>query len=298
MPHMPVTIRPVGRRGSELLELLAARRRRSLNLSVDRGWLAEELPGYEHVLRDLTANHALHRVSRGAFVVAEPGTDSGEQSAPIELLIDLTLRGAGDYYLTCLSALIRHQLTDLHSLGEFVAIPTGRTRTGATNLRIGEHTVRLIRLSRSRWPRNDRERKRRRVIAGTKEFSWCAGIERALVDALMRPEMSAGFETVATSWARAKHEHAKTDWDLVWTIARRLGIAMEKRAAFMLSSLGFEDLVEPDLPRIRGNRTFTPLDRTHSYESADERPVRDATTGVGVNVPSGRLRGWLQPRIG
>jgi predicted transcriptional regulator of viral defense system len=273
-----------------VLEYVAAAKRRTVSLPADREWLAEITPHYARLLDRMAARKLLYRVSRGHYVVAPRATDGVDQAAPAELLVDLALREQGEYYLGFLSALIAHRLTDLHTSALYAAIRQDNP-TDRTSVPLARYELKLVRLSSSRWPSDESERERVRVQAGLKEFVWRSTLERTLVDCLLRPELCAGIETVVTSWARAEED--RVDWEALWAIAKRSGMATARRAAYLLIGTGHEHALADDLPSLQAKRTEIPLDRSNGYGVSRREMKRDSQTGLLLNVPAEQLHGWL-----
>ncbi|HEY7934039.1 MAG TPA: hypothetical protein VID48_09450 [Solirubrobacteraceae bacterium] len=287
---MSTSTRTVSSEASTVLEHIAAAKRRSLSLPADREWLAEITPHYARLLDRMGARKLLYRVSRGQYVVAPWATDGVDQAAPAELLVDLVLRQQGEYYLSFLSALIAHRLTDLHTSTLYAAIRQDNP-TDRTSVLLAGYELRLVRLSSSRWPSDEAERERVRVQSGLKEFVWRSTLERTLVDCLLRPELCAGIETVVTSWARAEED--RVGWGAVWAIAKRVGAATARRAAYLLIRTGHEHLLVDDLPTLQAKRSDILLDRSNGYGMSRREMKRDQQTGVLLNVPAAHLHGWL-----
>ncbi len=276
-----------------MLEHVAAAKRCTVSLPADREWLAEITPHYARLLDRMAARKSLYRVLRGQYVVAPRATDAVDQAAAAELLVDLVLRGQGEYYLGFLSALIAHRLTDLHASTLYAAIRQDSS-TDLTTVALAGRELKLVRLSPSRWPSGEGERERVRVQPGLKEFVWRSTLERTLVDGLLRPELCGGHETVITSWARAT-EHERVDWTTVWQVAKRTGTATARRIAYLLIHSGHAQALAGDLPALNVKGAATPLDRSNGYAMTRREATRDPQTGVLVNVPAEQLRGWLDP---
>jgi hypothetical protein len=85
------------------------------------------------------------------------------------------------------------------------------------------------------------------------------------------------------------------DWTTVWAIAKRIGIATARRAAYLLIRSGHEHVLAGDLPALNVKGAATPLDRSNGYGMTRAEATRDPQTGVLVNVPLEQLRGWLDP---
>lgn len=282
-----VSTRTVSPEAAGVLDHLAAAKRSTLSLPADREWLCSITPHYARLLDRMAARKSLYRVVRGRYVVAPRGTEWVEQAAPVELCVDLVLRGAGDYYLGFLSALIAHRLTDTHSSTIYAAVRQD-SRTDLTSLRLCGQQLRLVRLAPSRWPRGDSERERVRLLPGMMEFAWRSSLERTLVDCLLRPELCGGIETAITAWARASERDVA--WKEVWAVAKRAGVAAVTRTAHMLIATGHERLLSGELPLPRG---ATVLDRTNGYGMSRSEMSRDRQTGLLLNVPAEQFRGWI-----
>jgi predicted transcriptional regulator of viral defense system len=110
------------------------------------------------------------------------------------------------------------------------------------------------------------------------------------VDALARPDLCAGFETVVGCWVNAKN--ADTDWGGVCEIARRQGPSMMRRVIFLLRLIGFDAVGQRAFPDLRGRGLSTLLDRSSSFQLPERGRVRDRTTGIVVNVPPEYLLAW------
>ena len=244
-----------------MFEHVAAAKRRTVSLPGDREWLAEITPHYARLLDRMAARKLLYSVLRGRYVVAPWATDGVDQAAPAELLVDLVLREQGDYYLGFLSALIAHRLTDLHSSTLYAAIRQDNS-TDMAPCR-GGHELRLVRLSPSRWPmRGERARTSARAIVA-EGVRLALGPRADTRRGLLRPELCAGIETVISSWARAEED--AVDWQAVWAIARRSGMATARRAAYLLIHTGHEHVLTENLPSLQAKRADTPLDRSNGY---------------------------------
>jgi len=292
---MTPPVRTVSHHAALVLEHVAAEKRRTLLLPEDGHWLQDITAHVHQLLDDMESRKSLYRVVRGKYVVAPRATDGADQAAPPELLVDLVLRSQGDYYLGFLSAFIAHGLTDLHSDVTYAAIKQD-SPTDLTTVELPSLTLQIVRLSPSRWPEREAERERRRVQSGTREFSWRSSLERTLVDGLLRPELCAGIETVIGGWARVAER--EVDWDLVWSIGRGCGVGVAKRVAYLLRSVGHEDVLADDLAALRAKRSRAVLDRSDGLGLTTSECTRDPATGLTLNVPQDMLRGWLGTQVG
>jgi predicted transcriptional regulator of viral defense system len=283
--------RSAGAKASLVLEQLAERRRRSIQLSEDRPWLQTISPDPNSLLERMADAGLLYRIHRGRYLVAPRGSFSPTQAAPAEFMAGLLLEAQGGYYIGYLSALIGHRLTDLHSKTVYAAI---RQTSTFTDVEVGlpGGLLRVVRLSESRWPQDEQaELERLRAMPDSKEFVWQSNLERTLVDALARPDMSAGIETVVGCWASARERDV--DWERVCSIAARYGKSMVRRVAFILRVLGLQRTARQNFPDLTGRGASTPLDRTGSFGLDLAELKRDRDTGVVINVPEDYLLGWI-----
>ena len=276
----------LGAKGAQVVDEAARRRRLTIRWPEDAEWLREITPAPQRLLGRLKERGVLYGIGRNRYVVAPPGTRSIQQAASPELLADLIFRPYGDYYVGFLSALIAHRLTDLHSQITYVAMRRGDK---PRNVPVG---FRVVELTDSVWPVPGDDELERVRIAGSKEFAYRASLERTLIDGLLRPDLSAGIETVVTAWARAKGR-PDVRWDRVAVIAKRIGGATARRTSFLLGLLGFESLVETYFSNISGRKTSPVFDRSHSFDLPPGKTRRDSSTGVVINVPIDYLRGWI-----
>lgn len=283
-------VRSAGRKAALVLEHLAEHRRRSVDITEDRPWLQRISSHPNSLLERMADAQLLYRVNRGRYLVAPAGSFSPAQAAPIELIAGLLLRAQGDYYLGYLSALISHRLTDLHSTTVYAAIRQSSTFT-EVEVSLPGGALHVVRMSESRWPRESGELVRVRAMPDSKEFIWRATVERTLVDALARPELAGGIETVIGSWARARERDV--DWELVSAIGIRQGKAMMRRVAFVLKLIGLQRTARQNFPGLTGRGANTPLDRSGAFDLELAELKRDRETGVLINVPEDYLLGWV-----
>jgi predicted transcriptional regulator of viral defense system len=274
-----------------VLEHLARERRVTLVVDTDRPWLRQLTANFAQLLDSMEGNKSLYRVQRGRYVVAPRATSRLDQAAPVELLVDLALRGQGAYYVGFLTALISHGLTDLHSRTTYAAIRRDSS-LGTTALNLGGRSIRLVRLAPSRWPRDPQELERLRILPQTREFVWRSSLERTLVDGVLRPDLCAGIETVVGAWGKARRDGV-ADWAVVWKAAQSCGNSVARRTAYLLCQIGQEALVADDLPALRKTRARVLFDRSDGFGLDGQHPPRDPGTGLVLNVPVGAVSGWL-----
>lgn len=276
----------LGAKGALVLDEAARRRLRTIRWPDDAVWLREITPAPQRLLSRLRERGFLYGAGRNRYVIAPPATKSIQQAASPELLADLFFRPHGDYYVGFLSALIAHRLTDLHSQVTYVAMRQGdKPRNVPSGFKVAEFTD-------VAWPAPESDELERVRIADSKEFAFRASLERTLIDGLLRPDLSAGIETVVAAWARAKGR-PEVRWERVAGIADRIGGATARRTSFLLRLLGFEALVETHFSDISGRKTSPLFDRSRSFDLPAGEVRRDHETGVVINVPMEYLRGWI-----
>ncbi len=283
-------VRSVGPAAALLLERMAQRRVQTLAIEADREWLAEITPHYRRLLSRMEGARLLYRIRRGRYVLAPRGTFSVAQAAPAELQAARTLE-PGDYFISHLSALIAHRLTDVHSDEVYASVRQSSGRRGKHRVELPAGTLRIVTVADARWPaEGSSELEDVRALPESMEFIWRAGVERTLVDALARPDLCAGFETVVGCWVAAKNRQIA--WDTVCQIAARQGSSMIRRTAYLLRLIGLGAVAERAFPDLHGRSIRVPLDRSDSFGMGVKSLVRDRATGVVVNVPPQYLQAW------
>jgi predicted transcriptional regulator of viral defense system len=238
MPPMPTRAqnpRRVSAQAAAVLDHLGRERRSTLVVERDRPWIEEISHDPAGLLHRMTRDRSLYRIARGRYVVAPPGSTGVRQAARPEVIAGLRLTVQTPYFVSYLSALVAHGLTDVQSPTLYVAVPADN-KLRRSQLRVPGREVQLVTLSGSRWPK-PRDVEEVPVAPQSNDLFPRATVERALVDALTRPEYSGGFELVAGAWARA-HRSDTVDWARVAEIgrdyspdvgARRQGAARPKR---------------------------------------------------------------------
>jgi predicted transcriptional regulator of viral defense system len=286
MKHSAETTRPGGSLALHVLSEVSRRQRRTIRLPADLPWLNAISPAPRRLLARMVKGGFLLRAGEDRYVVAPAGATTLSQAVPPELLIDLALQ-PHPYYIGFLSAFAAHRLTDLHSTAAYAAVPQGVRPRGRMPI-----DLEIAQLSPGAWPAAEEEIERFRALGGTKEFAYRSTVERTLVDGLLRPDLCAGFETVALGWVRAARQ-ADLAWDRVAQIATRIGDAVSRRTAFMLGLIGLEAVQERHFSRLDGRRASVPLDRSNGFSLERDAIERDPGTGVLLNVPRSHLRGWI-----
>jgi predicted transcriptional regulator of viral defense system len=271
-------IRDVTPTQARLLEAALASGRREIDLDRDRATLAAITPIYQRMLQELAHKGVVHRLKNGEYLIADVTAEDPEESASWPVLLDMRMRPIAPYYISFFSGLEQHGLTD-HAATEITVAVLGRNVGSGRPLPIAGRNVLLGRQSREdRW-------------FGFKTVyeqsgSYQLGLkERVLLDALDRPALSGGPETVTRAWARAADE---LDIDLLLDFAGKLSQTVIRRAAVMLTLLGRESEAETLHPQIGANRRAIGL-----FESEVDRGERDSKWRVTYEVPRKTLLGWL-----
>lgn len=294
MPTASDTSRRVSAKASQVLDRLAREHRSTLVVERDRDWLAEISDDPAGLLYRMARARVLYRVARGRYVVAPSGSTSIRQAARPELLTDLRLSIQTPYFVSFLSALVAHRLTDVQSPTLYVAVPAGNSLRRSM-LELAGRDIKLVSLSGSRWPQPDDIEEVRLAPQSADTFPQ-ARVERVLVDALYRPDYSGGFELVASAWARG-NLRGDVDWDRVARIGRDYSPDVGRRTAFMLSRLGHDEQAQLALAGRPGRGSKVLLDRSDDYALPQAERERDPRTGVVVNVPLEYLEAWLEQPV-
>jgi predicted transcriptional regulator of viral defense system len=286
------SIRSAGPVAALILEDAADKRQQVIDIKRDRGWLEERTADPNSALERMAVAQLLYRAGHGRYVVAPRGTFSVQQVAPPEMLAVIRAIPSGaTYFISFLSALIKHGLTDAHSTTIYLAVPQ-RSGGALRRTAVAGTDVQIVRLSASRWPKQpDREITSDRVLPNTKDVVQLATVERALVDSLSRPDLSGGIETVVLAWTRALRQGV--DWQLVSRIASGGGASTTRRVAFLMNALGLDEIVSKEFPDLSGRGQMVPFDRSNGFGMPPGAGKRDRVTGVRVNIPDRYLRGWI-----
>jgi predicted transcriptional regulator of viral defense system len=263
----------------------AARRRRRpvLVLREDGKWLSELTSNPRRLLQRMAKRGALRPVGRGRYAVVDRvGTDSLEETAPWQVLVDGLLAPYGDYYLGYLTGLVEHGLTDLESPTIYSALlGPGRDLKGELSV-LNRRVVTTFIVER-KWFGVEPVRLSRA------ERYYRSDLHRTLVDCLDRPQLCGSAELYVSAWARALNEQ-RVQIPTVCEYARRLGASVAQRAGVLLTVAGYEDEAREQLGVVVGRRPYVVFDRAARFAGQE----RDATWGVTLNIPRDVLEGWTQ----
>ena len=290
--HSPIAPdRRVSRTESRVLEALCRRDRTTgrprdwLDLRRDKTWLAEEVgtPHLRQLLDRMAGKGSLYRLGGGRYAVAPRGSVDVSQALPFSVALDVAM-GGREYYLAFGSALADHGLID-ENVDPIIAARASAVG-GNDALSVQGLEVMIVRVSSvRRWFGHE-------LVKGeARSGYWRSDLERTLLDAGDRPDLCAGNELVARAWGRAVHEE-RLDTDRLVDYAIHLGGVSALRAAFYCQQLDQQDLAQriiATVPRTRSSKAR--LDLTGAF-GPGEWP-RDRATGLQINIPQARLRGWL-----
>jgi len=257
-----------------------------VQLPSDGAWLAEEVgtPYVRQVLSGMVRKGTMFRDGHGRYVLAPPGGEVIEQTVPPQVLIDAALAPHGDYYIGFMSAIVEHALTDESEYGFYAAVHEGRF---VGHQEIAGRPLHLVRVTSGRkWVGIEQVRLHDRMSYRR------SNLERTLLDAVDRPRLCGGMETIVRAWERASRLGRLDDEQMV-DLATSIGGAVGLRAAFWLSRLDREASASAIIDRLGGPGTSGTLRLDPSNEYAPESSARDRATGVRVNVPEELIRGWI-----
>jgi predicted transcriptional regulator of viral defense system len=282
--------RRVSRTESRVLEALQRRDRKTrrprdwIDLKRDSPWLEVEVgtPHLKQLLHRMAMKGSLFAVGGGRYVVAAPGTFDPSQTIAFQAALDIAL-GNRPYYLAYAAAMADHGLID-ESVDVVVAVKASAA-AGSDTLRVQGRDVHLVRIASARkWFGQER------VALEKRAGYWRSDLERTLLDIIDRPEMSAGLELVARAWERAVREQ-RVDHGRLVEYSLRLGGVAARRAVFFSRASGLADVANRIMTEVGRTRSSSPVDPTRSFGDGDW--PRDRETGLVVNLPDGRLHGWM-----
>jgi predicted transcriptional regulator of viral defense system len=222
----------------------------------------------------------LFPIGSGSYAVAPDGARFIEQAVPFELALHARLSSFTEYYVSYMTAIIEHGLTDLDSENVYVAV-----RGSARKLEVaGRRVVATQITSERKWFGFER------VQVDRQGHYFRADLERTLVDCLDRPRLCGAPEITVRAWERAFRQE-RIDLDRLTDYAIRLGRSATRRTAFWLAQLGQHDTVERLITHAGVLRAPVLLDSSQFYGDGDWWADRDF--GVVVNVPEHAFHGWI-----
>lgn len=253
MATLPATTerRELGHRSLALLERIQRSGRAVVRVDRDRKIFGESLGNAElHALKGLAGGGWLHRLERGAYVVAGPGRL--ETHRQLAIVADW-LEGE-PYVVTGFFALAHWNLTGQPPSTVDVLLPRRKA-----NVEYGRTLFRFIYMPEARLP-DARELE----IVGARASARIVGPERALAD-VVSGRHSADIDTVSDAFERGFRLHVLRRPQLVRELrkvpavaARRLGWIAERH----------QDPLAGQLEPMVGSSGYAPLD--------PGRPVQDA----------------------
>jgi predicted transcriptional regulator of viral defense system len=288
---MPRTAQPARRLGPVSLEerLFLAEKERSGERHVshrdDKVLLRKHSVEPYGMVHRMAKKGLLIPVSSGTFLIAPAtGTRLLEQAAPIQLALHARLAPYTEYFISYLTGLIEHGLTDVDEAALYVAVRQGCLR----DVVVAGRPVILTRISSERkWFGFESVAIGQ---AGRAPRYVRATAERTLLDTLDRPRLCSSQQIVVRAWERAIREKA-VDTSVLAAAAPALGYSVARRAGFWLSELGrTRDAAR--LSKHLGNQSVPVLlDSSREYGEGSW-PV-DREWGLILNVPEHAYQGWI-----
>lgn len=212
---------------------LRAEGRTTLDLRTDRLWLNDITSHPHQLLADMARRQLAHRIQRGRYIVAVDDDDEAPSAMPLldalEPLADVLLERLGTpYYLSWHTALFHHGLLEQHASAVFCAVPIRKRNAEFFGFR-----VRFVTLHRDRF-------------FGIEPAEGFAGnvrmatVERALLDALERPELTAPFPVVINAFADAARS-GMLDGERLTRFTVAIGSpALARRIGFLMDRFGLD----------------------------------------------------------
>jgi predicted transcriptional regulator of viral defense system len=275
------------RTDTAVIQRARRKRREVIVLRDDRDWLATYSSSPKDMLHRMANRGALIRLGAGRYAIPVLGEDSPAYKS-WQPMVHSRLAPLGRYYLTGLTALAEHGLTD-------IGPPEVTAVIGFRNSLLESGTVEVA-------------GRRIRVARSLREdpFSESAGIElvrlsrsenyyrsdptRTLVDSLWHPTLFGATETWMSAWGRG--DRRRLDVEAACRYALALGASVARRTGAVLDLLGHGSVAERLIPpRLRRS------DRVTLF--VGNGPSRTASTEihpvwhVAFNVDRHRLMGWL-----
>jgi predicted transcriptional regulator of viral defense system len=205
--------------------------RTTLDVARDRAWLAEITPHYHELLSNMTRSGLAHRLQRGRYVINVE--DKVPSEAPLldslEPLANTLLDQLGvPYYLSWHTALFHYGLLEQQASTIYCAVPTRKRTADFYGFK-----VKFVALNRSRFfgiePASG--------YAGTVRI---ATVEKSLLDALERPELTAPFPIIVRAFEEAASGGMLDPKRLVAYTIETAKPALTRRVGFLMERYGVE----------------------------------------------------------
>jgi len=195
-----------------VIDRLRKEERSTLDLRLDRPWLAELAGNIPDSLHQMRKRGTLKTLQRGRYIVATD--DAASPTARLDELdpvADAVLRRLGmDYYVSWHSALWHYGLIDQQSRRIYVAV-TGRKRP----VTLGLQSVRFVTVAARKFFG-------RTQVADFEQPVWMATVEKALIDSFDQPHLAAPVPVVANAMWQA-HRAEMLDVEQLVADAIRFG---------------------------------------------------------------------------
>jgi predicted transcriptional regulator of viral defense system len=251
---------------------MRAEGRDSLSLTADDAWLREITSNPARLLADMAQKGYAHRIQAGRYLI-ETGSDAPQEHLLVEALEPLArtlLDKLGvPYYLSWHTALFHYGLIEQQASSIYCGIPNEKSPA-----RFGTFAVRFVKVSRDSFFGIE-------PILDFQQPVMMAGVEKALLDSLSRPDLAASYPVVIGAFQAAVNRDLIEPQRLVSYTIQVGSAALARRVGFLMDRYKLEGsglLLEHIGPRRR----------LEAFRPGDPRDV-------GELEPKWRLR--VAPRI-
>lgn len=264
----------------EILSTLARHHSTSLVLRRDSPWLRTITQRPDGAVRRMVAKGRLVPVGTGRYVARSLAADFGDVHLRVQDAVEAWLAGY-EYYVGFHTALSEHGLTDLDDPVTYLAVFGQRELPN----RLG--VLAEVQVQVARTAVHDRWFGTQRVDLGDAGSYRRSDLERTLLDAIERPDLSGSMQTVVRAWARAI-QRERVNLRRLCEYATRLGPAAVRRTGYWLEMLGADQRYVKSLLRRRGTMGPVLLDRR-----GDTSGPTDWRWRVRLNVDKESARAWI-----
>lgn len=264
-----------------LRQELARTGRRYLSRSRDRGLLERLSRQPDKLLQRMVNTGQLQPVGAGRYLVVPIGSEElGLYAFTPQAVVNARMAGH-PYFISHLSALVEHRLTDLDDPVVHVTVRADRSLRHTRLVVEGVEMVVTTIHKDAAWFGLER-------VGDDDRSYWRSDLERTLLDAVARPRESGSDETVIRGWARAFRERRVNGVRLV-RYARQLGATAVRRTGFWLDQLGERRLANSLTDDIgtSGAVLLSPTGGETTYDFENRWRIK-------VNIPPTAFRGWIE----
>jgi len=264
------------------------KRREVIVLREDSDWLSEFSSIPRDMLRRMASRGALTPLGAGCYAISKLGRP-GVQFKAWQPLVHARLGSLGPYYLSGLTALADHRLTDISSKDVLAVI--GFRNAEIENSRIAVGGRPLI-VCRSQRPAVFSEAAGIETVTLSRTQSYRrSDATRTLVDALWHPELFGATETWVTAWGRGG-ERGTLDIELACRYAVTLGPSTARRVGVLLDLLGHGREARELIPKSAAHIN-APVQLVGNSDFTESDADIDPYWRVAFNVRRDRIEGWL-----